>query len=369
MKRVFFLIALAMLLAMLASCGSRTFEPIEESPIPSEPAMAELTPSPSPTPLSSPTPAPSEEPAYRNALTGVAASAAPSYRPIAIMVNNIKEAQPLYGIGKADIIYETQAEGGVTRLLAVFEDISKINVVGSIRSARDYYIDLAQGLNAVFTHCGTSPLAATAIANRGLKTIDGLSGSYANTFYRDKGRKAAGYAYEHQLFTDAERLVAAEEKLGAVYNDKFDNTLKFSDTPLQGVKTTPATSINVKHSGYKSTLFEYDSASGTYAVSQFKKAMNDADTGEQLAVSNVLVLKTAISNIKGDTSGRVSVRLTGSGDGMFYCEGKAVAVKWSKKDAGSPFNYTLSDGMPLMLARGVTYINIVASDAVVSVDE
>jgi glutamate-1-semialdehyde aminotransferase len=278
------------------------------------------------------------------------------------MVNNIREAQPLYGISKADIIYETQAEGGITRLLACFEDITTVTVIGSIRSARDYYIDLAQGLNAIFVHCGASPQATSAIKNRGLNTIDGLSGTYANTFYRDSGRKAAGYATEHQLFTDVERLTAAEDKLNAVYDAKFDNSLKFSDEPLKGVKTEAAAKITVKHSGYKSTLFEYDSASSAYLVSQFGKAMNDADTDEQLTVSNVLVLKTSITNVPGDTSGRVAVKLTGSGDGTFYCQGKSLPVKWSKKDSASPFVYTQADGTPLVLLRGKTYINIVAND-------
>ena len=53
-------------------------------------------------------------------------------RPGAIMINNISVAQPVQtGLNKADIVYETEVEGGITRLMAVFKDISKVEKVGT----------------------------------------------------------------------------------------------------------------------------------------------------------------------------------------------------------------------------------------------
>ncbi|MEE1279228.1 MAG: DUF3048 domain-containing protein, partial [Oscillospiraceae bacterium] len=60
-------------------------------------------------------------------------------RPVAIMINNIKISLPQRGISEASIIYEALAEGGITRLMAVFPDVNKIPDVGSVRSARHYY--------------------------------------------------------------------------------------------------------------------------------------------------------------------------------------------------------------------------------------
>ena len=67
------------------------------------------------------------------------------------MFNNLKAAQPQLGISRADIIYEVPAEGGITRMLGVFQNISGAGVLGSIRSARPYYIELALGLDALYS--------------------------------------------------------------------------------------------------------------------------------------------------------------------------------------------------------------------------
>ncbi len=63
-------------------------------------------------------------------------------RPIAMMINNIKAATPQQGISLADVMYEVLAEGGITRLLCLFTDYASLPETGSIRSSRDYFIDL-----------------------------------------------------------------------------------------------------------------------------------------------------------------------------------------------------------------------------------
>ena len=86
-----------------------------------------------------------------NPLTGLATDTDISgKRPFAVMINNIRVATPQCGISKADIIFETLAEGGLTRLMAVYQDIEDVGTIGSVRSARPYYIDIAMGFDAIF---------------------------------------------------------------------------------------------------------------------------------------------------------------------------------------------------------------------------
>jgi len=87
-------------------------------------------------------------------------------RPVGIMVNNIKISLPQRGISQADLCYEVLAEGGITRILALFPDINKIPDTGSVRSARDYYIDLAVSHNSIFVHFGGSPTALKTIKEK-----------------------------------------------------------------------------------------------------------------------------------------------------------------------------------------------------------
>ena len=59
-------------------------------------------------------------------------------RPMAIMLNNIYDACPQAGIEEAGIVYEAPVEGGLTRLMGIFEDYRGMEKIGSVRSCRDY---------------------------------------------------------------------------------------------------------------------------------------------------------------------------------------------------------------------------------------
>ena len=95
-------------------------------------------------------------------------------RPYAIMINNIGEALPQSGISQAEAVYECLVEHGITRLMCEFQNIENLSKVGSIRSARHYYMDLAEDNEAIFTHFGQSIFAKARIDER-YPTISGLS--------------------------------------------------------------------------------------------------------------------------------------------------------------------------------------------------
>ena len=102
---------------------------------------------------------------FINPLTGLACENDMSkIRPVTIMVNNIREALPQIGISEADIVYEIIEEGGITRLLCVYNDYSDIPEIGSVRSARDYFIDIADAHDAIFVHAGASKYAFADLA-------------------------------------------------------------------------------------------------------------------------------------------------------------------------------------------------------------
>lgn len=72
------------------------------------------------------------------------------------MLNNLKPACPQAGIANAGVVYEAPVEGGITRLMGVFEDYDNLEKIGSVRSCRDYYIFYASGFDAIYTHYGQS---------------------------------------------------------------------------------------------------------------------------------------------------------------------------------------------------------------------
>ncbi|MDR2357649.1 MAG: DUF3048 domain-containing protein [Oscillospiraceae bacterium] len=365
-RRVILLASALTLAAIVAVALARAGTP-ERPPSVSAPS-ASPTPIPTPTvvltPSASPTPTPTPYDGPRNPLTGMPIDSDMSARrPIAVILNNRRIAQPQHGISKADIIYEAPVEGGITRMLAVYQDIADAGVVGSVRSARDCFVELAQGHDAVLIHAGGSPQAYTAIINRGVTSIDGVNGGRTQIFYRDRERRAK-MGYEHSLMTSS-GLIAEyfpTYKLRLEYRDGYEYGAVFADdgTPAGGA---PVSGFTVAFSAAKTTSFSRDASSGQYLVSQYKSAYADGNDGVQLSVTNVIVIETSVSLIPGDSEGRMDVRLTGSGSGYFACGGKLVEINWQKDDVQSPFSLTQKDGTPLTLGRGQSYFCIAPKGA------
>ena len=128
-------------------------------------------------------------------------------RPVAVMLNNLKKAQPQLGNAQADIIYEVPAEGGITRMLAVYQTLDGIGTLGSIRSSRPYYIELALGHDALYVHAGGSPEAYQDLKSWKVNNIDGVNGSASQSavFWRDQERRKT-MDYEHTLVTSGEKI-------------------------------------------------------------------------------------------------------------------------------------------------------------------
>ena len=105
-------------------------------------------------------------------------------------------------------------------------------------------------------------------------------------------------------------------------------------------------------------MFTYDDANGRYLIEEYGAPYVDGNTGAQVGVTNVLILKTRCSGIAGDNKGRITVDLTSGGTGYF-----AVAETYrdllEQGRPNSPLRYTAPDGTPITLGRGSSYVNIV----------
>lgn len=346
-------LVLALFLTLWAVSTLTGCEGAEKSEVPAEP-----DPVVEPEPIPQPEPEP-YVPAGTNPLTGEPIE--PEYeslRPVAVMLNNLKAAQPQLGISQADIIYEVTAEGGITRMVGIYQTLEGVELLGSIRSTRPYYIELALSHDALLVHAGGSQEAYADIRSWGVENMDGVRGTDdAEIFWRDADRRRNN-GYEHSLVTSGESIQTyIDGHFSAAHQSGYQNPQTFAEdgTPAGG---ETAEHVSLRFSGYKTALFDYDAAGGRYLVSQYGKAHIDAATGEQVAAVNLLVLETNISVL--DSEGRQRVRTTGEGSGTFFCGGKAVPIRWSREDRNQPFVYTLEDGSPLVLGQGKSYVCIIS---------
>ena len=353
-----------LLLAVLSACGPKE-EPASSSAPPEEPSVSALAPV---------DPEPAEEPEpqlpYVNPLTGEGCETdIGRNRPVAIMLNNLKKALPQLGVSQADIIYEAVAEGGITRMLGVFQSVEGVGEIGSVRSARDYYVSLAFGHDAIFLHAGGSPQAYDAIQDWGVTALDCVNGPYEGTlFWRDQDRRKS-MGLEHSVLTSGEtilELLPTYKRVTLEHEEGYTYPMSFLPAG-ETARGEAAGRVEVRFSSYKTGVFTYDSESGLYKVEEYGEPYVDGNTGEQVAVKNVVVLFTDVSAIQGDSAGRMKVRTTGTGEGILFCDGVRQDITWTKDSNSSPLEYTGADGQPVEFGVGHTYVNIVDEDAAVTV--
>lgn len=273
-------------------------------------------------------------------------------RPLAIMINNIKISLPQRGISKADMFYETLAEGGITRIMAMFVDPAKIPDLGSVRSARSYYVELAASHNAIFTHAGGSDGAYSTIKKQGIDNIDFLKGVAAS--YRDKDRIKNRIPTEHTLFTNADLL--AKRLKNKNLTAEIDDFFRFGDNTKQMENAEAALNITAPFSNSAKATFTYDSESGLYKKGQFNAPHIDGATGETLTLKNVFLLKTSITNTN-DYKNHVAVDLT-SGEGYYACGGKVIPIRWQKNGFNKQLKYYTMDNNEIFVAEGKSYVCI-----------
>lgn len=291
-----------------------------------------------------------------NSLTGEPISAeAAGLKPTAIIVENAKQALPQWGLSSADIVYETLAEGGITRNLAMFADSSSIPKVGPVRSVREYFPALACPSDALFVHFGGSDTGYQAIQQCGLSDIDGLKTSSA--FGQDPSRVSRGK--EHSYYTSSSQLLPAVQANGIDMQQTNESAFLFGST---GYTDGQADSVSFAFSDYCPAEFVYDPASGKYLKSEFGQPQTDANNDQQIAVKNVMLLYADISNHP-DGSGRQQIAFDQGGSGYYFSEGQYTKVRWNKQTDKENIHLMDMEGSAVNVHPGQTWVCILPQSA------
>ncbi len=350
--------------------GAKGLDMIAASGIPSP------TPVPSPTPTMTPEPTPDlHEGKKQGMLNGEWIDEdVVEHRPYAVMLNNIKVASPQSGIGQADIVYEALTEAGITRFLALFSKIGKDTPaaarLGSVRSARHYFVSFADEYDAIFVHFGETTYAKKKMDKLKIDHITGMYGVGVSSFYRDKSIKAP-----HNAFASLEGIENAVKKgkFRTEYEEGYKSHFKFyaentvpeivtkssektDGLPASGVRT-PAAKITLGFSDYMKPYFLYDAKNEVYMRYQFDGEHVDYNTKEQLAFKNIIIQLVKEWNI--DKNGYQTMDIEkAEGTGFYITNNTVQPVTW-KKDEGKRFmRYYSEDGEELIINPGKTYIAV-----------
>ena len=275
-------------------------------------------------------------------------------RPIAVMINNHKTAQPLQtGLNDAYLVYEIVVEGGITRMLAVFKD-ADTEIIGTVRSSRHYFLDYAQENDAVYVHYGWSPQAKEDIYNLGINNINGMVDGAP--FWRDT---SLDVPTEHTVYTSIEDLEQSIENKRYRITSEEDTLLKYSideiDLSIMD-GATKADEIEIEYSDYQTNTFVYDEVNKVYKKYSNGEERKDYVTGETFTAKNIITYQ--VSNYSMDSYGRQEIENIGRGEGYLISNGYAVPITWEKDAPSRQTVYKFLNGEEITVNDGNTYIQI-----------
>lgn len=288
--------------------------------------------------------------AYQAPFTGVALAEEAAAAPIAVLINNLAPARPQSGLSQADVIWEVLAEGGITRLVAIFQSAATADFdIGPVRSNRPYFISLADSYGAILAHAGASN-DAYAILQRQKKTyLDEISnaGPY---FWRSSERKAP-----HNLYTNLEKLrEGVEQKSYPAQINVTGYTFNKDELDLSS-STGMIKKLEVifQMKNYR-VGYQYDELTNTYKRSINDDAHIDKNNDEQLAASNLIFIQTSHKVL--DDEGRLAVNMDNGGEALLITQGVATEGKWIRAEDG--MIRFIKDGEELKLTSGKSFIHI-----------
>lgn len=276
-------------------------------------------------------------------------------RSVGIMISNISYALPQSGIEDADIIYETLAEGGVTRMFALFHEFDN-KKIGPIRSCRHYFLDFALDHDALYFHAGQSPQGELAIKNLKISAVNSISYLSLIAFYLDPNRKAP-----HSTYTSYEHVMEGwkRKEYRTEPNKETGRKLNFSqekEVLLENGQTIH--SLKLPYSYIDTPYFTYDPEKKEYLRFQFGKPHIDVETGNQLRFTNIILQVVKMWHIPGDDAGRLDMELIGQGKGYFFTRGKMIPITWKKDSHVKTTHYYDEQGREIELNPGKTWISI-----------
>jgi hypothetical protein len=322
---------------------------VAAAPPPTTPAPTTTATTVAPTTTSTSKPPPPVSP-----LTGLAQpNAAQLQRPaVVVKIDNVDPARPQSNINGADIVYEEEVEGGLTRLAAVFQS-GYPDPIGPIRSGRLTDIAIIDDLNhPVFAYAGTNGLFLPQLRAQPVTDLD--IDNHGELFFRSGGNAP------HNLYANTTALAAA-------------STTHAPPPPLfhylapghafSGAGAAPA--------GHVAITFPAATAAWTYDVPSrtWMRAQNgtpDVDrAGIQISAANVVLqfvsyFTSAWATGEGGPPAPIPEgQLIGNGQAWVFSGGKVVKGTWARPGLPNVTAFTDSAGAPIALAPGRTWVELV----------
>lgn len=284
-------------------------------------------------------------------------------RPIAIMIDNHKDAWPQASLQKAYMVYEIIVEGGETRLMALFKGVDA-DKIGPVRSARHYFIDYAMENDAIYTHFGESPQADSDIKKYNVNEIDGIAED-GTTFWRVKDKAAP-----HNAVTSIEKLLSSAKNKKYRTTSTEKSVLNYVTDEVNLEDGQGAVSVTIPHSDLQTVKYVYDEEKKVYERYARGIEQTDWQTKETVTTKNIIITFCENYTLTDkENKGRQGLKNIGTFDGYYITNGKAIKIKCIKNARDEKTKYQDLEGNEIKVNDGNTFVNICQSNAKVVLEE
>jgi len=305
-----------------------------------------------------------------NPLTGLAVTD-PSHlerKPVFVKVSNYPDiGRPHAGLSAADMIFEYYIGSGQNRFMAVFygQDADQI---GPVRSGRRVDAEIVPMYNGVLGYgsadADTDEVIVTALGKYAISHLEGPCPAFCG----EDTHSATG------VFANSAAISEFVDGNGWENSAPDLSGMHFQQTPPDTMQ--PAQNLMILFNYYNRGEWRYDNESGKYmrwieAIENYgtlDESMEmiplvDRNTGEQLAFSNIIIIK-ADHNELAPTAHEIKIRGNSSGRPAFlFRDGGMIAGGWTTPNDTDPIQFTYSDGSPLPLKPGNTWITIMNTNS------
>lgn len=264
--------------------------------------------------------------------------------PALVQIPNDEMAWNQNGLQAAGIVFEYLAEGGITRLTAIYDNAP--DLIGPMRSSRFISLKIGRHYKGLLFQSGESQA-----------TLARAESDPTPQFF-----DTIGYQFRIYNRYAPDNLMIKGVGVNAAETNYFSHIPAFIVPKARPDITngTGALSVSV---GEHYSVYQYDAITGTYLKTESGHPFSDAGLGHRLHIEMVVTLHTqeTLLNI-GDGHGSYihDFNLDSGGAADFYYKGQGYKGYWKAPDSHGPLTFVLGNGLPVTLPPGLVWIDVTA---------
>jgi hypothetical protein len=278
-----------------------------------------------------------EPPIERNIFTNLPGK---NQEVIAVKFDDTSSARPQQGVEFADIVFITQVEAGLTRLMGIYSS-NYPEVLGPVRSARISDLDiLAQFGKVGFLYSGAQSKLRPLISAANLVNLSAERNPPSIYFNAVDRRSPFSMMVKPNLLLEKSEPLTLATSIGYEHGKRSE-----------GSKLISSAKIKWPNSSYEAL---WNKAEKRFFLKHNNKD-NFSTSGAILGSPMMVIQKVEITPSQfGDKFGGITPKskVIGSGTGYLLRNGSVIEVNWSRESATSVTKWTLRDGSPAFFESG-----------------